>query len=384
MSKFKIARRLDNIGDYIFSKLANAVKEIEVESKRKVLNFGPGNPDVVPSPLYINKLNEFIRDKNAHLYPGYGANDEFAQALIRWYQERFGVELEKKELLPLSGAKDGISHIPLALLDEGDEVLIPDPGYPAFTEPAVMVGAKTVYYDLTEENNFKISLDQLEKKVSKKTKFIWVNFPSNPTGQVVTHEELQEIVAFAKKHNILIVYDNAYSEITFDGYVAPSILQIDGAKSIAVELGSFSKTFSFAGFRMGWIVGNSEVIGALAKVKSQMDSGLATPLQRLGAFALTNFDEDWYKNMIAMYKERRDIIASSLKSLGLTYSNSYGSLYIWAKIPESEKNSEEFCMKLLKEKQILFTPGTAFGKNGERFVRVSICINIDGIGNYFL
>lgn len=384
MSKIKIAGRLDNFGEYIFSKLAKAVKEIEGESKRKVLNFGPGNPDVAPSPTYIDKLSEFIRDKNAHLYPGYGANDEFAQALIDWYQKRFAVDLTKTELLPLLGAKDGISHIPMALLDEGDEVLIPDPGYPAFTEPALMVGAKIVYFDLTEENNFKISLDQLEKKVSKKTKFIWVNFPSNPTGQVATLEDLEKIVVFAKKHNILVVYDNAYSEITFDGYVAPSILQIEGAKSIAVELGSFSKTFSFAGFRMGWIVGNSEVITALAKVKSQMDSGLSTPLQRLGAFALTNFDEDWYKSMIESYRERRDIIANRLKSLGLTFSIPQGSLYIWAKIPDNEANSEEFCMKLLKEKQVLFTPGTAFGKNGERFVRVSICINIDEIGNYFL
>jgi aspartate/methionine/tyrosine aminotransferase len=378
------ARRLDLFGEYIFSKLGKAIKEVEAKSKRKVLNFGPGNPDVAPNTLYVDKLNELFRDKDAHLYPGYGANIEFTQGLINWYKKRFNVNLEKIELLPLLGAKDGITHLPLAMLDEGDEVLIPDPGYPAFSEPTLMIGAKPIYYDLKEDDNFKISFEQLEGKVSKNTKFIWVNFPSNPTGQVATLEELEKIVTFAKKHNILIVYDNAYSEITFDGYVAPSILQIDGAKDIAVELGSFSKTFSFAGFRMGWIVGNSEVIQALAKVKSQMDSGMSTPLQKLGAFALNNTDEHWHQDMIASYKERRDIVASHLKKLGLNFSIPKGSLYIWAKIPDAETNSEEFCMKLLREKQILLTPGTAFGKNGERFVRVSICINIDEIESYFV
>ena len=383
MDKIKIAGRLNNFGEYVFLKLARTVKEIELHSKRKVLNFGPGNPDVAPSLLYINKLNEFIKDKDAHLYPGYGANDEFAEALIQWYKKRFNVDLEHAELLPLLGAKDGISHLPLALLDEGDEVLVPDPGYPAFTDPALMIGGKVVYYDLLGENNFKVSLSELEKKLSDKTKFIWVNFPSNPTGQVVKLDELEKIIAFAKQHNILVVYDNAYSEITFDGFVAPSILQVEGGKDVAVELGSFSKTFSFAGFRMGWIVGKSEIVQALAKVKSQMDSGLSTPLQKLGAFALTNTDEKWHNHMIASYKERRNIAASHLKKLGLSFTIPKGSLYIWAKIPDKETNSEEFCMKLLREKQILLTPGTAFGKNGERFVRVSICINIDKIEEYF-
>ncbi|MBI4038450.1 aminotransferase class I/II-fold pyridoxal phosphate-dependent enzyme [Candidatus Daviesbacteria bacterium] len=384
MSSIKTAKRLNLFGEYVFSKLGKAVKEVEAKSKRKVLNFGPGNPDVAPNPLYIDKLSEFLRDKDAHLYPGYGANDEFAQGVVYWYKKRFNVNLEKTEVLPLLGAKDSISHLPLALLDEGDEVLIPDPGYPAFSEPALMVGSKPVYYDLKEGFNFKISLEQLEEKISNKTKFIWINFPSNPTGQVATLKELEKIVIFAKKHNILIVYDNAYSEITFDGYAAPSILQIDEAKDISVELGSFSKTFSFAGFRMGWIVGNSKVIQALAKVKSQMDSGMSTPLQKLASFALTNTDEKWQQDMIASYKERRDIIAHYLKKLGLNFTIPKGSLYIWAKIPETAKSCEEFCLKLLWEKQILFTPGTAFGKNGERFVRVSICINIDEIESYFV
>lgn len=384
MSKIKIAKRLNKIGEYVFSELEKKVLEIELKSKRKVLNFGAGNPDVPPNPLYIDKLSKFINDKDAHLYPGFGANKQFADALKNWYKKRFNVELEKEELLPLLGAKDGVSHLPLALLDKGDQVLVPDPGYPGFTDPAIMIGGKVVYYDLLEENDFKISLSEIKNKISNKTKFIWLNFPSNPTGQVATLDELEKIVGFAKKNNILIVFDNAYSEITFDGYIAPSILQVDGAKNIAVELGSFSKTFSFAGFRMGWIVGNSKVIQALAKIKSQMDSGLSTPLQKLGAFALNNFDKDWHRNMILSYKKRRDIIAGYLKKSGLDFSISKGGLYIWAKIPDTAKTSEKFCMKLLKERQILFTPCSAFGKNGEGFVRVSFCVNIDNIEEYFL
>lgn len=381
--KIKFAKRLDLFGEYIHSKLGKAVVEVELQSGRKVLNFGPGNPDFPPNQIYLDKYCEFIKNPSAYLYPGFGANKELSDAIISWYQKRFNVKLEKDEILPLLGAKDAVSHLPLALLDEGDEVLVPDPGYPAFTDPALMIGAKVVYYNLTEENNFKVSLDELKEKISEKTKFIWINFPGNPTGQVINLPELEKIVAFAKANNILIVYDNAYSEITFDNVSAPSILQIDGAKDVAVELGSFSKTFSFAGFRMGWLVGNKEVVSAVAKIKSQMDSGLSTPLQKLGAYALNNFDKDWHQEMINNYQKRRNITSKYLQKLGLQFSLPKGGLYIWAKIPDSAKNSEEFCFNLLKEKQILFTPGTGFGKNGERFVRISFCINIDNIEGYF-
>ncbi len=383
MKTIKQAKRLDLFSEYIFANLARKKSEIEKKTKRKVLNFGPGTPDIKPSNLYIKKLGEFINEDNAHIYPGYGAIKEFSDALIWWYKKRFNVSIDKDELLPLLGAKDGISHLPLALLDNGQEVLIPDPGYPAFGDPALMIGAKPISYSLRQEDNFKINYEILKEKLSPKTKFIWINFPSNPTGQVATKEDLLRIVKFAKQNNIFIVYDNAYSEITFGNFRAPSILEIEGAKDIAVEIGSFSKTFSFAGFRMGWIVGNKDVISAISKVKSQMDSGLSIPLQKLGAFALTHFDKAWNKQMLESYKKRRGIIASYLKKLGLKFILPKAGLYIWAKIPDKEKNSEEFANKLLEEKQILLTPGTAFGKNGKRFVRISICVNIDNISDYF-
>lgn len=383
MKHIKTAKRLENFSEYIFSRLNKEVAEVEKKSGRKVLNFGPGNPDFKPSNKYISKLIEFIQEDKAYMYPGYSASKEFSDALMFWYKKRFDVTLEKEEILSLLGGKDGISHLPLALLNEGEELLIPDPGYPAFTDPALMVGAKPIFYELNESNNFKIRLNEIEKKLTKNTKLMWVNFPSNPTGQVTTLKELNEIVSFAKKHNLIIIYDNAYAEIAFDGYISPSIFQIKGAKDLAVEIGSFSKTFSFAGFRMGWMVGNKEIISAVTKVKSQMDSGLSIPLQKLGAFALTNFDNNWHNQMIKSYKTRRDIIAKHLKTMGLTFNLPKGSLYIWAKIPDNEKNSEDFCRKLLNEKQILFTPGTAFGKSGTRYVRVSFCIDIKNISKYF-
>lgn len=382
MKQFKMATRLEKFPEYVFSRLARAVIEAEQKSKRKVLNFGPGSPDVKPSDVYMNKLSEFIRQQDSHLYPGYGGIKEFTDAIVKWYKDRFGVDLSSDEVLPLLGAKDGVSHLPLALVDQVDEVLVPDPGYPAYIGPTLMVGANPISYDLLQENNFKISLENLESKITKKTKYAWVNFPSNPTGQVATLNDLEGIVDLSQQRNLPIIYDNAYSEITFDGFIAPSILQARGAKGTVVEIGSFSKTFSFAGFRLGWIVGNKRIIEALAKVKSQLDSGLSLPLQHLGAFALSHYDGNWHRQMIASYQERRDIIAVKLKALGLTFLLPKGALYIWARIPDSAQNSENFCMELLKRRQVLFTPGTAFGSNGERFVRVSICVNIDNIGEY--
>lgn len=380
MPKIKIAKRLDNVGEYIFAKLARDVAALEAKTGRKVLNFGPGTPDVPPSPKYLAKLEEFIHDPKAHMYPGYGATPEFSAALTAWYKSRFGVELTSDMLLPLLGAKDGVSHIPLVLANPGDEILIPNPGYPGYIGPTILFGAEPVFYDLGK--NCQLDLGEIKSKLSKKTAFIWVNFPSNPTGGVITIKELGDLVNFALIHNLTIVYDNAYSEITFDGYAAPSILQVEGAKDVCVEIGSFSKMSSLAGYRIGWIAGNPQIIKALAKVKSQLDSGLSLPLQNLAAYALSNPDIYWQIDMLKSYQDRRDIIASKLKKLGLIFSLPKGSLYIWAKIPATSNNSVEYCQEILRTKHVLFTPGSAFGTQGDRYVRVSICINIDTIEEY--
>jgi LL-diaminopimelate aminotransferase len=360
-----------NFPEYVFSKLAREVSDVETKSGRKVLNLCPGSPDFPPSIRCLDKLAELIHEPKSYLYPGYGAVPEFSEALANWYKKRFGVSLEKDELLPLLGAKDGVVHIPMALTEPGEEILIPDPGYPAYVGSVILAGGKAVFYN-----------SDLEEVISGKTKCVWVNYPANPTGKTVTLKELKKIVDTCKKYGLFLLYDNAYSEITFDGYTAPSILQISGAKEVAVELGSFSKTFSFAGLRMGWVVGNRKMISKLMILKSQIDSGMATPLQKLGAFALNNYDIDWHREMISSYQKRREIIANKLTKLGLQFVLPKGGLYIWAKIPDNFISSESFCHKLLWEKQILVTPGSAFGSLGSRYVRVSICSNIGKIDEY--
>jgi aspartate/methionine/tyrosine aminotransferase len=379
----KLANRVDLIPEYIHFRLGREMKAVEEKTGRKVLHFGIGSPDVKPSEIYLEKLTEFFHEPKAHMYPGYTAIPEFKNALVAWYQTRHGVSLETSEVDLVLGGKDLISHIPFVLFDKGDEVLVPDPGYPSYTEPAILLEAKPVPYDLVAKNNFKLDFKNIESKITPRTKAIWINFPSNPTGEVITLSDLEEVVAFAKKHNIFVLYDNAYSDLTFDGFVAPSILKVAGAKDIAIELGSFSKTFSFAGYRMGWIVGNKEVVQALVKIKSQMDSGMSLPLQKLGAYALNNFDKKWHTETVQSYKDRRDIIAEKIKTLGLTFTMPKGGMFIWARIPDTEKDSETFAMNLLREKQILITPGSAFGKNGERYVRVSYCADISKIEEYF-
>lgn len=362
-----------HVPEYIFSKLAREVTEVEGASGRKVLSFGAGSPDFPPSDMYTQKLAEYVAEPGSHMYPGYKGLPEFNAALTVWYKKRFGVVLTDNEVLPLCGAKDGVAHLPLAVAEPGDEILVPNPGYPAYITPAEMVGVTVVSYPC---------LTDIERLVTPKTKAIWVNFPSNPTGQVATMDELKILVNVCRRHDLILMYDNAYADIVFDGYVAPSILEVKGAMDVAVEIGSFSKSFSFAGYRMGWMVGNATVVKTLLKTKSQFDSGLSLPLQRLGAYALIHPDTIWTTAMLLSYKQRRDKIADMLRGLGLTFTLPKAGLYIWAKIPDNGLSSEEYCRQLLHTKQILLVPGTAFGSNGEGWVRVSICVNISTIEEY--
>jgi len=378
------SKRLNNFPEYVFAMLGRKLKEVEASSGEKVLNLGMGSPDFPPSEKYIKKLQELVTLDKVHMYPGYGPLPEFVEAMQHWYSNRFDVELENNEIYQLNGGKDGLSHLPLAILDEGDDVLVPDPGYTGFTGPLLLYNMNPVPYSLSEENSFIINVQDLNKALTKKTKAVIINYPSNPTGQTIALEALEPVVKWAKKNQVWIIYDNPYSDIVFDGPKSPSILSIPGAKEVTVEMGSFSKTFSLAGDRMGWIVGNSDLIKALAKVKSQTDSGLTKYLQLLGAYALENFDEQWYQSMLKEYQRRAEIIAGKLKEEGMTFAKPKASLYIWAKLPESyQGNSEKFTFDWLENRHILVAPGSAYGNNGEGYVRVSICADVSTIDNYF-
>lgn len=382
MKSFPLSKRLEEFPEYLFVRLMREVESVEKASGRNVLSFGVGNPDIPPSKKYLEKYAELVQESDSHSYPDARRSYEFTDAIIAWHKKRFDVSLERDEVLPLLGAKEGIAHLPLALTDLGDEVLVPDPGYLAFAGPTLAFGAKPVFYDLLPENGFALSVEELLKRISSRTKYMWVNFPSNPTGAVASVAQLEPLVALAREKNVPIAYDNAYSEITFDGFVAPSILQVPKAKEIAVEFGSMSKSFSFAGFRIGWAVGNRDIVRALAKVKSQVDSGLSIPLQRLGAHVLTHDDDAWRAAAVETYKNRRDIVAKKLQKLGLSFEKPKGSLYLWAKIPDSAKDAESYCMQMLKERHVLFAPGSAYGKNGDRYIRVSICVDVSRIDEY--
>lgn len=380
------ADRVTSVGPNPFLPLLQAKARLENETGQKVLNLSVGSPDYLPSPFFVAELSKRYQDRDAHLYPGFPATPELASGIIDFYSRRYGVSLENQEAYPLNGAKEGIANLAMAFLNKDDEVLVPDPGYPTYSSSAEKVGAKVLTYGSGDGDYAELDFKQLEKKVTPKTKFIWVNFPSNPTGQVAEKEDLENIVNIARSKNIAIAYDNAYSEITFDGFRAPSILEVPGAKELAVEFCSYSKTFSFAGYRMAWIAGNREIIKALAVIKSDIDSGLSLPLQRLGAFALDNFESpwcrEWREDMINSYQERRQVIAGLLSSLGLEFRIPLASLYLWAKIKSGE-NSMDYCLDLLRKRKILLTPGSFFGKAGEGYVRAAICTDISKIENYF-
>lgn len=363
--------------EYVFSKMTNEMRVIERVNHRKVLNLSAGTPDIPPSKKFMEKLAEFVQEPGAHLYPGYEATPEFLQAIIEWYRKRFGVNLAHCGILPLLGAKDGVVTIPPVLTNSGDSALVPDPGYPAYVFPALLHGVTPVAYSL--DDNW---VENVQRLITGKTKYIWLNFPANPTGRIVTLQELEHIVHIAKQKHVVLVYDNAYSEITFDNYVAPSILQIPGAVDAAVEIGSFSKSFSFAGFRMGWMIGNTNIIKAVQKLKSQLDSGLSLPLQRLGAYALLHPDVEWKKQMLMEYKRRRDILVQKLAHIGVPCSFPKGGLYLWTSVPDQFLDGDEFCHKILHEKLVAFTPGVNFGAQGRKYIRASYSRNIDTIDQY--
>jgi len=378
----QISKRTSWVPEYVFSSLAKEAKKIEDMVGRKILNLSIGSPSFPPSGIYIKKLQESVALPNNHLYPGYGAITQLSSGLIDWYRERFGVVLQTDELFPLLGAKDGVSHLPIALVDEGDEILVPNPGYPAFTGAALMMGCGVISYDLLESDHFRLSIPEIEKKITERTRMIWVNFPSNPTGQVASLVELEPLVTLCKQKNIWLVFDNAYAEITYDSYIPPSILEIPGAKDIAVELGSFSKMYSFAGYRIGWIVGNTQAIAALAKVKSQFDSGLSLPFQDVAAYALMHPDIKWHEDMLMSYKNNKNELFRIFTRFGLTMDSPKGGLYLWAKIPNDYNDSTEYAMELLRKKHILVTPGSAFGSNGNRYVRICFSADITHLSEY--
>ncbi len=369
------AIRLNSVQEYYFSRKLREVRQLIAEGKL-VINMGIGSPDLAPDITVIEAMQKVMFDDKAHEYQSYQGLPELRKGMADFYKTHFNVDLDfNTEILPLMGSKEGIMHISLAFLNEGDEVLIPNPGYPTYASVTELVQAKAVYYDLTATTNWQPNFDALEKLDLSKVKLMWVSYPHMPTGANGTLELFQKLIAFGKKHNILIVNDNPYSFV-LNGKPL-SILQIDGAKDIAIELNSLSKTYNMAGWRVGMVLGNPTLIDAVLKVKSNMDSGMFYGIQK-GAIEALKLGNDWLEKQNEIYTKRRNLIFKLAEKLNCVFDRNSVGLFVWAKLPAGIM-SEEFIDKVLIEKHIFITPGTIFGSNGEGYIRFSLCVTEEKI-----
>ena len=369
----KAAKRLDTVQEYYFSRKLREVRGLQTSGK-PIINMGIGSPDLQPPRAVIEAIQNSLLDDSAHKYQSYQGLPELRNEISNFYNDKFGVVSNpENEVLPLMGSKEGIMHISLAFLNEGDKVLIPNPGYPTYTSVTKLIGAEPVFYNLSIDNNWQPNLIELENQDLTDVKIMWINYPHMPTGTNATIETFEKLVAFGKKHQILIINDNPYSFILNDNPV--SILQIEGSKEVALELNSLSKTFNMAGWRVGMVLGNQNYINQILKVKSNMDSGMFYGIQK-GAIEALKLSDNWFLDQNKIYKERRDLIWQLADKLKCTYEKNSTGLFIWAKIPEGQK-SEAITDSILYKKDIFITPGTVFGSQGEGYIRFSLCVTVE-------
>ena len=368
--KMELANRLNGIGEYYFSKKLSEIAEMNKQGEQ-VINLGIGSPDLPPHPSVIETLHTEALKPNVHGYQSYKGAEALRKAFSDWYKKWYGVELNPAtEILPLIGSKEGIMHICMTYLNEGDEALIPNPGYPTYRSAVQLAGGKCAEYNLKEQNNWEIDFDELQKRDLSKVKLMWVNYPQMPTGQLPTKELFEKIVAFGKKNNILICHDNPYSFILNEHPM--SLLSVEGAKDVVIELNSLSKSHNMAGWRVGVICAAKERVDEVLRFKSNMDSGMFLPLQLAAAKALM-LGKDWYDEVNKVYKSRRKKAYELLDLLGCEYSKEQAGMFLWAGIPAKYKDAYEVCDDVLYKARVFITPGGIFGSAGERYLRVSLC-----------
>ncbi|MBT8324184.1 MAG: aminotransferase class I/II-fold pyridoxal phosphate-dependent enzyme [Winogradskyella sp.] len=371
----KVADRLLNVEEYYFSRKLREVALLKAHGK-PIINLGIGSPDLEPPTKAVTALEDALKEPAAHKYQSYQGLIELREAMSKFYKSNYNVYLSaKSEILPLMGSKEGIMHISMAFLNKGDKVLVPNPGYPTYSAVTKLLQADPIYYDLKEENNWEPDFIALEHLDLSKVKLMWVNYPHMPTGAQGTHKFYDDVIAFGKRHNILIVNDNPYSFVLNDK--PRSILSYRNAKDVCLELNSLSKTFNIAGWRVGMVAGHESYIQSILKVKSNMDSGMFYAVQK-GAIAALDCSEMWYLSLNTVYRQRRELIWQLAEGLNCTYDEDTTGMFVWAKLPEHMK-SEEFTDLVLKEHSIFIAPGTVFGSNGEGYVRFSLCATEDDI-----
>jgi aspartate/methionine/tyrosine aminotransferase len=363
------ATRLAEVKEYYFSKKLREVAQL-VSAGKPIISLGIGSPDLDPPKEVVAAMSASLSDPMAHAYKSYQGIPELRDAMAGFYKTHYGVDLNPShEILPLLGSKEGIMHISMAFLNEGDQVLIPDPGYPTYSSVTKLVGAEPVYYNLTEKKAWWPDFEDLEKKDLSKVKIMWVNYPHMPTGTLGDKEVLKGLVDFAKKNDILLINDNPYSFILNNN--PSSIFNIEGADAVCLELNSLSKTFNMAGWRVGMLMGAKEHLENVIKVKSNMDSGMFYGIQK-GAIEALNSSKNWFSDLNVIYAERRELVWKLATALNCTFDTNTSGMFVWAKLPAGLK-SEAFIDRILADHDLFIAPGTIFGTNGEGYIRFSLC-----------
>lgn len=368
------AQRLDKIPPYLFAEIGRKIAKARSEGK-DVISLGIGDPDQPTPDHIIDELVRAIRDggdPNRHRYGGDLPVKEFPEAVAQWYQSRFGVDLDPgTEVLTLIGSKDGIAHVPWAFIDPGDVALVPQPGYPVYNVGTLFAGGESYFMPLLEQNQFKPDFDAIPSDVADKAKLMWLCYPNNPTTAVADLEFFRKAVEFAQRHDLMICHDSPYSENTFDGYRSPSLLQVEGAKEVAIELNSLSKPYNMTGWRIAYAVGNAEALAALGLVKENCDSGVLRAIQYAAIKALTG-SQECVAAMNRIYQRRRDLVVDTLNRIGWRLQKPKATFYLWAPIPEGYADSASFASDLLDRANVVVTPGRGYGEAGEGYFRISL------------
>lgn len=370
--KVERAERIKNLPPYLFASI-DKMKQEAVKKGIDIINLGIGDPDIPTPPNIVKRLQEAVKNEKYHQYPSYEGLLIFRQAVADWYKSRFNVKLNPEDdVLTLIGSKEGIGHFPFAYINSGDIALVPSPAYPVYSAGTLFAGGQPFIMPLKKENNFLPDLDAIPKDIAKKAKLMFINYPNNPTSAIAEKDFYNRVIDFAVKNNIIVAHDAAYSEIYFDNYKPMSFLEVDGAKEVGIEFHSLSKTYNMTGWRIGFAVGNKEIISALGKVKSNLDSGVFEVVQEAGIEALT-CDQSIVADIRKVYQERRDVLVAGLKSLGIEFEIPKATFYVWLRTPKGF-TSADYTAHLLNKAGIVTTPGNGFGEDGEGYVRIALTV----------
>jgi LL-diaminopimelate aminotransferase len=371
----RTADRIAKLPPYLFAEIDRKVAQARAAGV-DIISFGVGDPDLPTPPHVVDALAHAARDAATHRYPSYTGMPEFRSSIARWYRRRFDVSLDPEtEIQPLVGSKEGIYHLPVAFVDPGDVVLVPDPGYPVYETGTILAGGNCFFMPLTPDNHFAPDFEAVPDDVRANARVMWLNYPSNPTAATVDLQLFERAVDFCIQNDLLLAHDAAYTEVTFDGYTAPSVLQARGAKDCSVEFHSLSKTYNMTGWRVGWVSGSPVAIEAIKRLKTNIDSGIFDALQRAGIAALEG-PQDHLRATLERYRSRRDLLCDGLKSMDVVIEPPRGSIYLWVPVPDGH-TSESFTAFLLEAAGVVVAPGTGYGPSGEGFVRFSLTLADD-------